>query len=52
MDKEKDIIHDSKVEINDVTLDEDVRRAIEQKEAIAATDASVLNRVMAGAWTL
>ena len=29
-----------------------MRRAIEQKEAIAATDASVLNGVMVGMWIL
>ena len=51
-DKKKDFIDNNNVEINETILNEEMRRDIEQKEAIAATHASFSNGSMAGMWML
>ena len=51
-DKKKDFINNNNVEINETILNEELGRAIEQKEVISPTDASVVNGAMAGVWTL
>ena len=48
IDKKIFFINNNNVEINEIILNEEATRAIEQKELILATDASVVNGVMAG----